>query len=57
MGFVYRKSLPFGRGRRLTLSKSGASVSQRLGRVTLSSRGRGSVRLLPGLSYRFRLWK
>jgi hypothetical protein len=57
MGFVYRRSVRLGRRRRLNLSGSGASVSQRLGRVTLSSRGRGSIRLLPGLSFRFRLWR
>ncbi|MDX6302114.1 MAG: hypothetical protein QOF53_3328 [Nocardioidaceae bacterium] len=57
MGFVVRKSLGLGRGRRLNLSRSGASMSQRLGRVTLTSRGRGSIRLLPGLSYRFKLWR
>jgi hypothetical protein len=57
MGFVFRRSLGLGRGRRLNLSKSGTSMSQRLGRVTLNSRGRGSIRLLPGLSYRFKLWR
>jgi Protein of unknown function (DUF4236) len=57
MGFVFRRSLGLGRGRRVNLSRSGASMSQRLGRVTLNSRGRGSVRLLPGLSFRFRLWR
>ena len=32
----------------------GCEPPQRLGRVTLSSRGRGSIRLLKGLSYRFK---
>jgi hypothetical protein len=53
MGFVFRKSLRLGRGRRLNLSSRGASVSQRIGRLTLSSRGGGSIRILPGLSFRF----
>ena len=57
MGFVFRRSLGLGRGRRLNVSRSGASVSQRLGRITVNSRGKGSVRLLPGLSYRFKLWR
>jgi hypothetical protein len=58
MGFVWRKSVRAGRGRRVNLSTGGVSVSQRVGRrVTVSTRGRGSVRILPGLSYRFRLWK
>jgi hypothetical protein len=28
-------------------------VSQRIGRLTLNSRGGGSFRILPGLSFRF----
>jgi hypothetical protein len=55
MGFVFRSRKRIGKGRYLNLSKSGASVSQRVGRVSLSSRGRGSIRLLKGLSYRFKL--
>jgi hypothetical protein len=53
MGFFFRKTVSLGRGRRLNLSKSGASVSQRIGRLTLNSRGSGSIRILPGLSFRF----
>ena len=53
MGFVFRRSLRIGRGTRLNLSNRGASVSQRIGRLTLNSRGGGSIRLLPGLSFRF----
>ena len=53
MGFVFRRSLRIGRGTRLNLSNRGASISQRIGRLTLNSRGRGSIRLLPGLSFRF----
>jgi hypothetical protein len=53
MGFVFRKSFGLGRGTRLNLSKRGASVSQRLGRLTVNSRGGGSFRILPGLSFRF----
>jgi Protein of unknown function (DUF4236) len=53
MGFVFRKSFGLGRGTRLNLSNRGASVSKRIGRLTLNSRGTGSIRLLPGLSFRF----
>lgn len=53
MGFVFRKSFGLGRGTRVTLSKRGASASQRIGRLTLNSRGGGSFRILPGLSFRF----
>jgi hypothetical protein len=52
MGFSYRKSVRAGKGRRVNLSKSGASVSQSVGPVTVNSRGRFSVRLARGLSYR-----
>jgi hypothetical protein len=53
MRFVFRRSLAFGHGTRLNLSKRGASVSKRIGRVTVNSRGGGSIRILPGLSFRF----
>ena len=52
MPFYYRKRAALGRSAHVNLSKSGASVSARAGRVTVNSRGRVSVRLLPGLSYR-----
>jgi hypothetical protein len=53
MGFVFRKSVRVGRNTRVNLSKRGASVSERIGRLTLNSRGTGSIRILPGLSFRF----
>lgn len=55
MGFVFRSRNRIGKGTFLNLSKSGASVSKRVGRVSLSSRGRGSIRLFKGLSYRFKM--
>ncbi len=57
MGLVYFVRKRLGRGTHLTVSTGGASVSQRIGkRLTVNSRGRASLRLLPGLSFRFRLW-
>jgi hypothetical protein len=53
VGFVFKKRIGLGKGAGLNLSKSGASVSKRLGRMTLNSRGGGSFRILPGLSFRF----
>jgi Protein of unknown function (DUF4236) len=53
MGLQYRRSKSLGNSRRLNVSKRGLSVSQRVGPLTLNSRGRGSVRIAPGLSYRF----
>lgn len=55
MGFSYRRRVRLGRSSWLNVSKRGLSTSKRLGRVTVSSRGRGSVRLGKGLSFRFKL--
>ncbi len=52
MGFSFRKSKGFGPFR-INLSKSGVSASTKAGPVTVNTRGRGSVRLGNGLSYRF----
>jgi len=53
MGLIFRKRVRLGRNTGLNLSKSGASVSRRFGRLTLNSRGRGSFRIGRGLSWRF----
>lgn len=55
MGLIFRKRVPAGRTSWLNLSRSGVSASKRVGRVTINSRGRVSVRLLPGLSWRSKL--
>jgi hypothetical protein len=55
VGLVFRKRLSLGKGANLNLSKTGASVSTRAGRVTVSSRGRVSVRILPGITWRGKL--
>lgn len=55
MGFVFRSRRRIGKGRFLNLTTSGASVSQRVGRAGVSSRGRGSIRLFKGLTYRFKI--
>jgi hypothetical protein len=52
MGFYLRKRVKLGRTAHLNVSKSGVSASKRAGRVTVNSRGRVSVRVLPGLSFR-----
>jgi hypothetical protein len=51
MTFRFRKSIGLGKGTRLNISSGGASVSKRLGPITLSSSGHKSVRILPGLSF------
>jgi uncharacterized protein DUF4236 len=53
VGFVYRRRVRLGRGSWLNLSKSGASLSRRVGTVTFNSRGGGRIRLAKGLSFRF----
>jgi hypothetical protein len=54
MGITYRKRVSLGGGSKLNITKTGASVSQRVGPVTFNSRGRVSVRILPGLTWRIR---
>ena len=56
MGFVFQKCMRLGRSTFLNMSKSGASASKRDGRVTMATRGRGSVRVAKGMSFRFKLW-
>jgi hypothetical protein len=53
VGFRYRKRVRLGSSSWLNLSGRGASVSRRVGRMTFNSRGGGSFRILPGLSFRF----
>ncbi len=50
MGLRVRKQIRFG-ALRVNLSKSGASLSTKVGPVTLNSRGRETVHVAPGLSY------
>lgn len=52
MGFSYRKRVPLGRNAFLNFSKRGASATLRRGRFTVNSRGRTTVRLAKGLSWR-----
>lgn len=53
MGLVFRKRIKTGKRTGVNLSKSGASVSRRGKRVSVSSKGRGSIRLGKGVSWRF----
>lgn len=55
MGFTFSRRKKVARGTNLNLSKSGASVSKKAGPVTVNSRGRGSVRVAKGVSFRFKL--
>lgn len=51
-GLVIRRSKRVGRNGRVHLSKSGLSYSHKIGPLTLNTRGRGSVRLGRGISWR-----
>lgn len=51
-GLVIRRSKRAGRKGRVHMSKSGLSYSHRFGPLTLNTRGRGSVRLGRGISWR-----
>ena len=52
MGWNYRKRIRVSKNGWINLSKRGASGSVRAGPFTFNSRGRTSVRLSKGLSYR-----
>lgn len=56
MGLVYRRRKRLTRNTWVNAGTGGASVSARRGRVTVNTRGRGSIRIMRGLSFRFRLW-
>ena len=56
MPFTFRRTRRLGRGVEATVTDRGASVSKRFGRLTVSSSGRVSVRLLKGLSWGRKLW-
>ncbi len=53
MGLIYRKTKRVGRNSRLNISKSGVSATTKLGPFTMNSRGRMTISLGRGLSWRF----
>lgn len=56
MGLLFRKTVRLGRGTAVNVSRRGVSVSRRVGRVVVNSRGRVSVRLGKGISWRGKLF-
>ena len=52
MGFSFYKRIKIGDGTFLNISKSGFSISQKVGKATINSRGRTTVNLGNGLIYR-----
>lgn len=54
MGFIFRKRVNLGRSVHMNVSGHGASVSKKVGPITVNSRGHISIRLAKGLSFRIR---
>jgi len=54
MNLLFRRRVPLSRNSWANLSRSGVSVSRRVGRVTLNSRG--SARLRLGKGFSLKLW-
>lgn len=52
MGFNYRRTKAVGKKTRMSVSKSGASLSRKFGPVTINSRGRITIRLFKGATWR-----
>ena len=52
MGFSYRKRIKIGDSTFLNISKSGVSVSQKVGKITINSRGTTTINLGNGITYR-----
>lgn len=55
MGLSYRRSVRVGRRSRANVSARGVSLSRRAGPVSVSTRGRGSLRLGRGFRWLFKL--
>jgi hypothetical protein len=54
MGLIFRKRVKIDGDTAVNVSNSGLSISKRIDRrLTLNSRGGGSFRIAPGLSWRF----
>lgn len=52
MGFSFYKRIKIGDGTFLNISKSGFSISQKVGKATINSKGMTTVNLGNGLIYR-----
>ena len=52
MGISFHKRIKIGNGTFLNLSKSGISVSQKVGNITVNSRGTTTINLGNGVTYR-----
>jgi hypothetical protein len=55
-GLIFRRRVKLDDNTTANFSKTGASISHRRNRLTVNSRGRYSVRVMRGLSFRGKLW-
>lgn len=52
MGLIFRKTKKLGRNTRAYATKSGVSVTRKFGPLSINSRGRVTLRLFKGMSWR-----
>lgn len=52
MGLIFRRTKKIGKNTKVNVSDRGVTVSRRFGPVTVNSRGRVTIRLGKGLSWR-----
>lgn len=52
MGLIFRKSKKLGKNTRAHVTKSGVSVTRKFGPLSINSRGRVTLRLFKGMSWR-----
>lgn len=53
MGLRIQRRIKINKNTHVNVSNSGVSTSVKIGRLTLNSRGRSSIRLFKGLSLKF----
>ncbi|GAA1472968.1 DUF4236 domain-containing protein [Corynebacterium felinum] len=54
MGISFRRRKKIGKNTHLNMSKSGASITHKIGPLTINSRGRVTLRLGKGLTWRIK---
>ena len=52
MGLIFRKTKKLGKNTRANVTKSGVSVTRKFGPLSINSRGRVTLRLFKGMSWR-----
>lgn len=52
MGFIFNRRKTIAKGTTANVSKSGVSVSKKVGRVSVNSRGKASINLGKGIRFK-----